>query len=163
MGTGSLTISTLATVLDAVSAPAFIVKARGQIEYANAAGAYLFTVERDGLTARFAAAIASRDHNLRLTITEIGAAGLPTMYVVVMRPTPNDESATRLRTARLAWGLTDRQAEVVWLLARGDANKDIATKLRCSARTVELHVSAILAKARTESRAQLVARFWTQT
>jgi DNA-binding NarL/FixJ family response regulator len=43
----------------------------------------------------------------------------------------------------------------------GDANKDIAVKVGCSPRTVELHVSAVLRKARVDTRAQVAAKFWS--
>ncbi len=46
------------------------------------------------------------------------------------------------------------------LVAQGDANKEIATKLGASLRTIEVHVGSILRKARVESRARLIARFW---
>jgi DNA-binding CsgD family transcriptional regulator len=58
------------------------------------------------------------------------------------------------------WALTPRQSATLALLARGEANKDIAAKLRCSVKTVEAHVTAILAKVGADSRAQLVARVW---
>ncbi|MGH7269621.1 MAG: LuxR C-terminal-related transcriptional regulator [Polyangiaceae bacterium] len=38
----------------------------------------------------------------------------------------------------------------------------MATKLRCGPRTVETHVAATLRKAAVDSRAHLVAKFWTE-
>lgn len=64
-----------------------------------------------------------------------------------------------MTTAR--WSLTPRQREVLAMVVRGNANKDIARTLECAQRTVELHVTMLLEKAGAESRSQLTARFWT--
>ena len=50
--------------------------------------------------------------------------------------------------------LTDREAEVLRLLARGKANKQIATSLYVSEKTVKAHVSSILMKLGVQSRTQ---------
>jgi DNA-binding NarL/FixJ family response regulator len=52
--------------------------------------------------------------------------------------------------------LTDRESEVMRLLARGLANKEIGRKLRISEDTVKTHVSRILAKLGARSRTQAV-------
>jgi len=66
------------------------------------------------------------------------------------------------RTVGLAriHGLTPRQAEVLTHLATGKTNKAIATILGCAEGTVELHVTALLAKFECSGRTELVARFW---
>jgi len=46
-------------------------------------------------------------------------------------------------------------------VARGEANKSIAALLGCSEGAVEQHVTALLRRYGVESRARLVARFWT--
>jgi DNA-binding CsgD family transcriptional regulator len=61
--------------------------------------------------------------------------------------------ATRDHTA----GLTQRQAEVLDLLAEGLTNADIADRLFLSPRTVENHVAAILMKLDAPTRARAVA------
>jgi DNA-binding NarL/FixJ family response regulator len=50
--------------------------------------------------------------------------------------------------------LTDREAEILMLLARGKANKQIASSLYISEKTVKAHVSAILMKLGVQSRTQ---------
>src|ERR671921_926400 len=50
--------------------------------------------------------------------------------------------------------LTDREAEVLKLVARGKANKQIAGTLYVSEKTVKAHVSAILMKLGVQSRTQ---------
>jgi len=67
----------------------------------------------------------------------------------------------RVAVARVRWGLTPRQAEVLQLVAQGMSNRAVAASLGCSEGTIELHVTSVLDKAECESRAQLVARLWT--
>lgn len=58
---------------------------------------------------------------------------------------------TRLR------GLTDRETEVLRLVAAGRSNKQIAEALFVSAKTVSVHVSNILAKFGVGSRGEAAA------
>ena len=54
-----------------------------------------------------------------------------------------------------AWpsGLSDREVEVLRLVARGRTNKDVARTLGISARTVQHHVAHIYTKIGVSSRA----------
>jgi DNA-binding CsgD family transcriptional regulator/tetratricopeptide (TPR) repeat protein len=61
-------------------------------------------------------------------------------------------------TRRNAAGLTARQAEVLGLLGEGLSNTEIADRLFVSPRTVENHVSAVLAKLDTSTRDGAVER-----
>jgi DNA-binding CsgD family transcriptional regulator len=54
-------------------------------------------------------------------------------------------------------GITDREADVLRLVAEGSSNKEIAARLHLSPRTVEKHVESLLRKTATQSRTQLVA------
>ena len=54
-------------------------------------------------------------------------------------------------------GITDREADVLRLVAEGLANKQIAARLHISPRTVEKHVESLLRKTAARSRTQLVA------
>ena len=58
------------------------------------------------------------------------------------------------------WELTERQLQVLELLAQGRSNSDIATTLEISERTVEVHVTAILVRMRCRSRAELIVLVW---
>jgi DNA-binding NarL/FixJ family response regulator len=53
-------------------------------------------------------------------------------------------------------GLTNRQLEVVRLIAEGLSNDEIAARLFLSKKTVEHHVSAIYSKLGVETRAKAV-------
>lgn len=54
--------------------------------------------------------------------------------------------------------LTDREQEIVRLIAAGASNPEIARELFLSRKTVERHVSNVLRKAGARNRAELVAR-----
>src|SRR6266498_4217837 len=55
-------------------------------------------------------------------------------------------------------GLSEREREIANLIAGGASNPDIAGTLFLSRKTVERHVSNILAKLEVKNRAQLAAR-----
>jgi DNA-binding CsgD family transcriptional regulator len=61
-----------------------------------------------------------------------------------------------------SYGLTEREVEIVVLLARGLATKDIAAELSLSGHTVRDHVKAIFDKAGVNSRGELVARVFSE-
>jgi DNA-binding CsgD family transcriptional regulator len=65
----------------------------------------------------------------------------------------------RPATARDPAGLTGRQREVLALIAEGLSNTEIAAKLTLSPKTVDHHVSAVLAKLGVRSRGQAAAEF----
>jgi len=55
-----------------------------------------------------------------------------------------------------SFNLSDRELQVIELVAAGLTNQDIATELAISKRTVDNHVSNILKKTRTDNRVALV-------
>ncbi|WP_414528097.1 helix-turn-helix domain-containing protein [Nodularia chucula] len=52
--------------------------------------------------------------------------------------------------------LSDRELQIIDLVANGLTNQDIAVKLEISKRTVDNHISNILTKTQTENRVALV-------
>jgi len=64
---------------------------------------------------------------------------------LAVRPEPDDDDE-----------LSDREREVLSLLARGYTNQEIASRLFVSVRTVESHRAHILVKLRLSTRAELV-------
>jgi DNA-binding CsgD family transcriptional regulator/tetratricopeptide (TPR) repeat protein len=78
----------------------------------------------------------------RRRLYECGARGLP--------------RGPHRRTRANPQGLTNRQLEVLPLLAEGLSNAEIAHRLSTSPRTVEHHVSAVLTKLHARSRAEAV-------
>jgi DNA-binding CsgD family transcriptional regulator/tetratricopeptide (TPR) repeat protein len=74
--------------------------------------------------------------------------------VVLREPAPIEPSVAR--SSRLA-GLTDREREVLSLVAVGRSNGEIAKQLFISDKTVSVHVSNILRKTGTSSRVEAAA------
>lgn len=56
--------------------------------------------------------------------------------------------------------ITRAQRAVLGWLVLGHSNKEIATRLGCSIKTVGVHVSALLLRTGLASRSQLMAAFW---
>jgi DNA-binding NarL/FixJ family response regulator len=87
------------------------------------------------------------------------AHGLLVMDPAVARATRAAAPASRLRavpTEELAEPLTERELEVLHLLALGLPNKAIALRLGISEHTVKFHVGAILAKMGAAGRTEAV-------
>ena len=57
---------------------------------------------------------------------------------------------------RVQSSLSERELQVIELVAAGLTNQDIAEKLEISKRTVDNHISNILTKTETENRVALV-------
>ncbi len=91
----------------------------------------------DGLGARPAAAL------VRRRLREAGVSAVPRGPVAATRGNPA--------------GLTDRQVEILRLLAEGRTNAEIAARLVLSVRTVDHHVSAVLQKLGVASRRDAAA------
>ena len=58
---------------------------------------------------------------------------------------------------RETFGLSDREMEVLQLLADGNTNKDIADKLFISTQTVKTHITHIFEKLAVKDRTEAVA------
>ncbi|MCC6139891.1 MAG: helix-turn-helix transcriptional regulator [Nitrospira sp.] len=57
-------------------------------------------------------------------------------------------------------GVTAREAEVAGLVARGLTNKEIASQLHVSARTIQTHLERTFKKLGVRSRGELAARVY---
>lgn len=67
------------------------------------------------------------------------------------------EIAQRLKERQLEPEITPREREILALITRGNANKEIAANLGISEDTVKQHVSRILVKLKVNDRAQATA------
>ena len=70
---------------------------------------------------------------------------------------PREKPVTASRLAKEAFGgLTERERDVVRLVAQGKSNREIADALVVTKRTIETHINNILYKLNLASRAQIV-------
>ena len=73
-------------------------------------------------------------------------------------PASTEQRGAASSRSALAEPLTERELEVLRLVAEGDSNQDIARKLVVSLATVKTHINHIFGKLDAESRVQVVAR-----
>lgn len=157
LGSAELSWSIVESTLEAMQRPAFLVKKPCRIELSNAAGRVLLNASRRSVLRTLELALAGGSADW--TVTPLLDAGMPDL-ALVSQSVAGVTFETRLELARREWRLTDTQVAVLRLVARGLANKEIATELGRAAGTTELHVSAILKRAEVDSRGRLLAKFW---
>lgn len=156
----SVARAALDAALEAVPASAFVLGLRGRVCHANALGRALLassSAPTTELLAVLAAGVSAPPRGVTVTPLEY-----PGHALAVFHPDAADAGA-RASAAAVRWGLSDRQREVLALLADGTSNRAIAEALGCAPATVDVHVSAILERAGAQGRAELVARLWTGT
>lgn len=146
-------------IFEMIPAAAFIVDAEGSIVDMNAAGSKAVGSDAGACRAALRRAVHPPHEDPTFMVRKIEALA---RYLAVMRA-PLEGPVMRARVLSRRWKLTVRQAEVLALLARGLGNKDIASQLSCAEVTVEFHVTALLHKTERETRAALIARFWSET
>jgi DNA-binding CsgD family transcriptional regulator len=78
---------------------------------------------------------------------------------VIIQPAAPNEVAPLVA---LAYGLSEREAQVTRLCLRGDSTKEIAQALHVSAYTVQDHFKSIFAKTGARSRGQLVGQIFLE-
>ncbi len=145
----------LAVALEAIPSPAFVLRAPSLVLLANARGRSLLAEGRERVLELVRSTAPPPRGPIRFPL-----ASAPEHAVVVLHD-PEGDARSRLAAVTRRWGLTPRQSAVLALVSRGESNRAAAGRLGCSEKTVELHVSALLAKTRLSSRSQLVASFWT--
>lgn len=145
----------LGAALEAIPSPAFVVRLPSTVLQANARGRSLLASEHDRTLGIMRSTSPAPRGPVRFPIESA-----PDHAVVVVHDLESD-ARSRLEAVTRRWGLTPRQSAVLALVAQGESNRTVAGRLGCSEKTVELHVSALLAKTRCLSRSQLVASFWT--
>ena len=158
----ALSSAALEVAFEALGGAAFLMGPVGAVEHANASGRALLESNPAAVLAALRESVAAPSEAAPYRAMRVEASGLAEHWLLVPNPRNGDVSG-RLGEATRRWGLTPRQSDVLALLARGAGNKAIADALACSNNTVEVHVSALLAKVGAQSRAELVARFWSES
>ncbi len=114
-----------------------------------------------------AIALAHSDQTAQLEALEVldalGASAVAAKLRKALRDQGVSAPRGKSRTTRdHAAGLTARQAEVLQLLDEGLSNTEIADRLFVAPRTIENHVSAVLAKLDSNTRQEAVTRAHTK-
>jgi DNA-binding CsgD family transcriptional regulator len=148
----------LSAALDEIPAPAFVIWADGHVALANGSGRASSARAPEAVASHLLASLGGREATFR--VTRIDSPGGSSHFLAVEQLGALDLPA-RIRDASARWGATPRQAQVLELLALGQANKTIASALGCAPSTVELHVTALLRKSGCESRCEMVSTLWS--
>lgn len=154
LGEGPLARPALDAALGLVDREAFIATLSGEIVHANALGRRRLALGRRGLRDELRAAIRAHVEQrsaVGRVVVPLRCDGSAAFFLVAY------QSASSVADLAAHWGLTSKQVEVVALLANGLSNKEIASQLGCSERTVETHLTSIFAKAGVAGRTALVA------
>lgn len=148
----------LEVALDALVEPAFVVDVRGTPVLMNVGARQLWMSARLDTAQSLGEAL--RGDGSRFRLNPISANGLPRHWLLIRRAA-GLEATARAAWAAKSWALTMREREVLEKVADGKTNATIGRELGCALRTVELHLTHVMTKARVSNRASLVARFWT--
>lgn len=151
-------VAAMEGAMEALGAGAVVVRAPATVVHANRVARALMQADRDGFLRGLAEAVGGAAGSTWL-LHRLDVGG--PRHVLAIRAAPPADPAARVAAFRAALRLTPRQAEVLGLLARGEANKGIAARLGCSDGAVEQHVTALLRRFGVSGRAELVARFWS--
>ncbi len=96
--------------------------------------------------------------------TMILGAGRGELAMTARRARIAMDHLAQLRTARADDpGLTEREAEVLRMVAEGSTDREIADRLVVSVRTVESHVANVLRKLGARNRTEAASRYRTDT
>jgi DNA-binding CsgD family transcriptional regulator len=162
LGHAHATLAVLEAALDAIPTAAFFLMGAA-IAHANATGRLLLERDRAGVVDMLRESMQSRSAAGPFTITHVEARGMQAAALAVLRANgAAPDLHRRLGEFRARYSLTSRQIEVLALLARGYGNKTIAERIGVAEATVEEHVTRLFRKVGVDSRAELVARFWTE-
>ncbi len=152
------TRSALLAALEAIAAPAWVVRASGVLEHANAAGQGALERDRAGTNERLRAARCGQVMP-GFETTPLRGHGEADAFLIVERLAAGAASpAARVRAQIARLELTPRLAQAYELVARGLSNRTIAAEMSLSEATVVQYVTALLDKAGVESRAALIAQ-----
>jgi DNA-binding CsgD family transcriptional regulator len=153
-------VEVFAAALDAalahIAQEAFLLDPEGAIVHANGIGWSRLGASGDAVRAQLAECLLRPTPPFQRSEVRI-AREAPHILAFVPRV-----SCDCAAVAARRWSLTNRQAQVLARLVAGDSNKEIAFALACSRRAVEHHITALLRRTSTRSRAELLARLYAE-
>lgn len=92
-----------------------------------------------------------------LSVILSGGTYIPVETALSQGRAPSDVNVRNVGTQTLAKALTDREIEILRLLAGGGSNKEIARQLGVQEITIKMHASRIFAKLHVRNRVQAVS------
>ncbi len=143
--------------LESLGQAAYVVTSTGRVAFANSMGRARLDQDAGLVTEALKKHLRGEPVGGELSFTALRLTGAPAHYLAIVQGQPL-QALARVHALSSTWGLTAREMEVLGRLVRGESNKAIALHLGCAERTVEVHVTRILAKAQVESRSALIAK-----
>lgn len=147
--------------LEKIPAAAFIVTATGSVECSNALARALMGCGREAVAQSLSESLKSAGPASDFEVTPLFTYGNVMHYLAVQRAV-RQPACDRFALAVHRWRLSPQEARVFSYLVNGESNRQIASKLGCAERTVELHVTHILQRLDVANRNAAIAKFWTQ-
>jgi DNA-binding CsgD family transcriptional regulator len=148
----------LVAALERLGRPAFVVSGGGSVVFMNETAQTLWRSDPKKVREHLRLSLGERRENLPFESVPLssgqGCGGF--LLLGRLNATGRMEAACTLLEER--HGLTQREAQVLRLVAQGSTNLQAGLALGCSERTVEQHVGRLLQKLDCAHRAGLVAR-----
>jgi DNA-binding CsgD family transcriptional regulator len=95
-------------------------------------------------------------YSLRAFLIGAQSKNNPATHLMVLVEKITEQHGLNLKKAKSRYGLSDREIEVVALVAEGLANKEIGSRLFISAHTVKDHLKNIMRKMAAASRSEII-------
>lgn len=155
----NLAADALDAMMEAYPGEAYLVHADGRIACANELGARVLDERAADTQLEILRAVCGAPDS-PFDVHPVRRTGLIPMSLLTRASRRDSSLDARIAHAEQQWSLSPREVGVLRALANGSANKEIAARGGISLRTVEVHVTSLLRKARLESRLELVVRLW---
>lgn len=155
----NLAADALDAMMEAYPGEAYLVHADGRIACANELGARVLDERAEEAQLAILRAVCGAPDS-PFDVHPVRRTGMVPMSLLTRASRHDTSLEARIAHAAHEWTLSPREVEVLRALANGSANKEIAARGGISLRTVEVHVTSLLRKARLESRLELVVRLW---
>lgn len=94
--------------------------------------------------------------SLRAFLIGAPAKGSAATHVMVLVEKVTEQRGLNFKRAKTQYGLTDREIEVVALVAQGLPNKEIGSRLFLSEYTIKDHVKNVMRKMSAASRSEII-------
>ncbi len=94
--------------------------------------------------------------SIRAFLIGAHAKGRPATHIMVLVEKVTEQHSLNLKRAKSQYGLSDREIEVVALVAQGLSNKEIGSRLFISEHTIKDHIKNIMRKTGAASRSEII-------